>query len=316
MADPNSSKLPSVETFDPRNMPSQVGSPSRAYSTPNPMPDPPMYETVHRPPPPTSPSTIPQSEPDHDHDHDHDTRTININIQINIPGSIRLPCFRRRCRHRHREDGRGLGFHGSEIPIEEKRRRFLAFLILLFYISFIVCGAVAWHIKNHHGVYTVSVVPCVIATFSPLLDLFVLWATTYVIRRYRNDDKPSARYAFLFLLNILLLALHISILIVAIVYENTSYRNSWSYYGHQWQPVIGDLLIYNNSTLISFKLITFLIILKSAGLRNTFGQSVRRIPSAIGEEFRYQVLTQDVDDDAEAIRGATATADRGRVYLD
>lgn len=233
--------------------------------------------------------------------------TINIHIQINVPKSLALPCFRRSW---YRESCRGGCGHGTgACGCERLKWRLLGFILTLFYISFIVGGAVAWHLRNDYGLYTLgSRAPLVLATFSPLLDAFVTVSSILVIRRHTDSDKPGARYAVLFFLNFVLFVLHLVVLGIA-----GSYLNAYVGWGQPQQEEMRDtcaaLVMYSTSTMILFKLLLAAAVIRKASLRRTFKNSVARIPLAIGEEYRYQTLTSDVDADARQIESARSSAD-------
>ncbi|EPS44056.1 hypothetical protein H072_1946 [Dactylellina haptotyla CBS 200.50] len=327
MADPSMNKPPIVESvvspeLDSRSMnvtPAPTESPIMSPARPGPSNLPEYQRTVHRPPP----STI-SSDPS---DPDDDYKTININITIKIPSSFRFPCFRR-CKRRGRDgappqprDFRSLR-EGDGIPPAEKKRRALAVLITLFYISFIVCGAVSWGLKNRHGVWEIPHAPLIIETFIPILDFFVLLSTIFVIKRHREEDKPSVRYVILILLNLGLFILHLVIMILAVIWHVKG--GSGYYRGYYWMWVhegklrtICALILYSTVTMMVFKIIALLAIIRVRSLRGKFTRSVTRIPEAIAAEYGYQRLTHDVDDDAPHIDNVRNPAEqRGRVFLD
>ncbi|KAK6340617.1 hypothetical protein TWF696_008942 [Orbilia brochopaga] len=236
--------------------------------------------------------------------------TINIHIQINVPKSLALPCFRRswykQC--------------GTERCVPERRRgHFLAAILGVFYISFLICGAVAWSLRNEYDLYSLgSHAPLVIATFSPLLDCFVMVSSILVIRRHSDGDKPSARYAVLFLMNFALFILHLVILIIAARWL-TGWQNAWYYYNQvEKSKTVAGLILYSMSTMIFFKLVLALVIITKAGLRRILSSSVARIPLAVYEEYRYQTLTRDLDADARQIESARPSVESeqaGQIYL-
>ncbi|KAJ6262554.1 hypothetical protein Dda_3365 [Drechslerella dactyloides] len=233
--------------------------------------------------------------------------TINIHIQINVPKSLALPCFRRSW---YRERCRARCGHGTDAS-GRRRWRFLGFILTVFYISFIVCGAVAWHLRNDYDLYTLgSRAPLVLATFSPLLDAFVTVSSILVIRRHTDNDKPGARYAILFFLNFALFVLHVVILGIAGSYLNTSLYGWGQYQREEMRDTCAALVMYSTSTMILFKLLLAGAVIGKASLRRTFKNSVARIPLAIGEEYRYQTLTHDVDADARQIESARSSVDR------
>ncbi|KAF3906077.1 hypothetical protein ABW21_db0208027 [Orbilia brochopaga] len=237
---------------------------------------------------------------------DDELNTINIHIQINVPKSLALPCFRRswynECRARC----------GSRIR-ERRPHKFLGFVLGIFYISFVVCGAVAWHLRNRYTLYMLgSVAPEVIATFSPFFDLFVNVSTILVIRRHSGEDKPSARYAVLFLANFVLFVLHLVLLIIAASWQADSNYSWWYYEQFQKRKVVVGLMLYSMTTLVFFKVLLALAVITKSSLRRVFSNSVARIPLAIGEEYRYQTLTRGVDADACQIESARSSVESGR----
>ncbi|KAK6544133.1 hypothetical protein TWF694_000841 [Orbilia ellipsospora] len=327
MADPSIKKTPIVETgsspaVDPRAIMTPVYStPAQSVAGREPAP-PPMYApgTVHRPPPSISPSDHGNpSEPDDDY------KTININITIKVPSSFHFPCWRR-CKRRHQDPPPPShsiqGIHARDgIPRAEKRRRFLAVVVAIFYLSFIICGAVAWGIKDRAGIWTIPQAPLILETFAPFLDVFVLYSTIIAIKRHQENDKPGFRWFILLVLNVGLFVLHLVVLIFAAIWaENAENYLYWR--GRYWHMnhnkiAVAGLMLYNTSTLILIKFILFIAIMRKRSLRQKFSQSVTSIPEFIGQEYRYHSLTGDVDDDATGIENARNPTDqRGRVYLD
>ncbi|KAF3911737.1 hypothetical protein AA313_de0205334 [Arthrobotrys entomopaga] len=326
MADSSIRKTPIVETgSSPTTDPRAIMTP--VYSTPaqsvvdrDPAP-PPMYApgTVHRPPPSISPSdrTGP-SEPDDDY------KTININISIKVPSSFHFPCWRR-CKHRHQDPppphSSIQGYHArSDIPRAEKKRRFLAVVVAIFYISFIICAAVAWSVRNDAGVWSVPEAALALETFAPILDIFVLYSTIIVIKRHQESDKPGFRYFLLLVLNFGLFVLHLVILILAAIWADAAnngmdYGRSYNWHMNRNKESVAALILYNTSTLILIKFILFIAVLRKRALRQKFGQSVTNVSAFIGQEYRYHSLTGDVDEDATRIDSARNSTDQGRVYL-
>lgn len=298
MADPiASSSSPPVYV---ESTPASIATPESRNVTPPPVKSPgPLYNTIRRPPP----DSITPSEPDND----DELRTININITINIPSSLKFPAFRRRCWDRK--------LKAAQTPKDVKKRRFLAFIIAIFYISFIVCGSVAWHLKNDSYVWQIPHAPLIIETFAPLLDLFATVATIFVIKRHNEGDKPAFRYAILFLVNFLLFVLHLTIMILAAVWIDKYDNNYWTYYSGQKTKDIAGLMLYNTVTMIVIKIVLLLAVIRQRSLRKKFGQSVVAVPAMIGQEYRYQALTQDVDQDASRIESARNSTEQGRIYL-
>jgi len=200
--------------------------------------------------------------------------------------------------------------------VEEKRRRFLAFVIVIFYISFIVCGAVAWHLKNYFWSYpSGSVVPAIIETFVPFFDFFVLVSSIFLIRRHREGDKPSFRYGILFVLNVALFILHLVIMIIMAVWigRRSSYNH---YYWSARGPNVAGLILYSSATMVLFKILLLIAALRSRSLRITMTEGMGRIPTVItGQDYRYDQLTRDVDEDAAGVDSVRNSRDEGRVYL-
>jgi len=231
-----------------------------------------------------------------------DVKTININIQINLPSGFQLPRFRRRCQGNSRDNG----------PCR-RRRPFPGFLLLLiFHISFVICGAISWDIYNQSSL-GLSSVPMVLATIAPIIDFFVTVSTVLVVRRHAEDDKPKFRYVLLLLINILFFILFLVLLIVVAVWADDG---GWMFYysGQSFKSICG-LVLYIMSTEILIKLILALFVIKSRSLRHKFAESVKQASSMIGKEYRYQALTRDVDQDASTVESAGPSTEQGRIYL-
>lgn len=296
MSAPAYTKLPTEEPGSP----SGVATPQSPAYTEAPAAHtvlPPSYPTAHRPPPAASLSTT-----DNDDD-DDEVKTININIVIKIPKSIQFPCFRRRC---GRRDGAFATRDG--IPREEKKRRFFVVMMALFYLSFVICSAVAWGLKRH--IWEYSPVPLAIITFSPFIDFFIVGATILRVRRISQGQKPGFGFAFLIMTNITLFLLHLIIMIIAAGPWTHTYGYGW-YYGGRMRAIVG-LALYSVSGMTAIKLILALWVIRR---RTMVVGGLRENIRAFREEFRQAMDGVDGADVSQAEEGDARRSQEGRVYL-
>ncbi|KAK6348577.1 hypothetical protein TWF718_006365 [Orbilia javanica] len=280
MAAPQYSRVPTEEPSSPARIPtpdSTVYVESPQSSAPAPLSTipilPPSYPTVHRPPPSITTTT---NEGDGD---DDDVRTININITIKIPKSFDFPCFRRR---RCRRDPTSFAARDSyEIPREEKKRRFIAVLIVFSYFTFLLCGAIAWGIYDSLNVWEYSHVPLALTTFTAPIEFFVVAATILLVRRFNEQKRPGFRFAILALINITMFILHVAIIIIAAGPWTHTFGYGW-HYGGKLKAIVG-LTLYSVSGMTAVKLILGMWIFKR--LASTDGR-LKRSLRAFREEIR------------------------------
>jgi hypothetical protein len=213
----------------------------------------------------------------------------NIHITINIPD---FRCFRRRCA---RENA-----HSPQRP----RTYFLAAILFILYLSFIVGGAVSWDLRNKYDFYRIPEALLVLSTFSPLIDVFAVVSAIRLINM--REGKPNWRYSFVLLINFLLLLLQIIILVFAACWtSNNYYSYSWNWRCKK-RAIVG-LTLYSMATMILIKLFLGLKIMTNKTLFQTFKDSTRQLTC----EYEYR----DIDDDANNVETPRPSTEEGRIYL-
>jgi len=219
-------------------------------------------------------------------------KSIRINIHIEYPEDI-FPKFRNRKFH--------FGCRNSN-----KKRRFhplLKLIIALFYISFIVCGAVSWHLKNRWSVRCIPVAVLVIMTFIPFFDLFGNIAILRLIKKHQENPKqpklgPLALIVLQF--NTVLLIAHIVFMTLAITWMPDQYY--WQYwYTKEYKKAIIGMTMHSTISMILFKVILALRLaywLKHPHKKNPSG---------------YEELAQDAGEQSEDEQTPRNSNDRVRL---
>ncbi|KAK6519894.1 hypothetical protein TWF506_000189 [Arthrobotrys conoides] len=281
MAAPAYSRVPSEEPMSPARI-STPDSPVYITSPKASAPScavpilPPTYPTVHRPPPTASICTTNEGNGD-----DDDVKTISINITIKVPKSFNFPCFRQR---RCRRDPACTTCDGYEIPREEKKRRFIAVLMVFAYFTFLLCGAIAWGIYDHLNIWQYSHVPLAITTFTAPIDFFIVASTILFVRRLNEQKRPGFRFAILAILNSTLFILHLVVLIIAAGPWTHTFGYGW-HYGGKLKAIVG-LTLYSVSGMIAVKLLLVIWTIKRLAKKDGSLKSQLR---AFREEIRQCV---------------------------
>lgn len=304
MAAPAYSKVPTEEPSSPARIltpdfPVNIESP-RPSTPPSIIPVlPPSYPTVHRPPPTAFIGTTNEGDGDSD-----DVRTININMTIKIPKSFDFPCFRRR---RCRRDPAFATRDGYEIPREEKKRRFIAIMMVFAYFTFLLCGAVAWGIHDSLNVWEYSHLPLALTTFTAPIEFFVVGATILLVRRFNEQKRPGFKFAILAIINATMFILHVIIIIIASGPWTHTFGYGW-HYGGKLRAIVG-LTLYSVSGMTAVKLLlgiwTFKRLAKKDG-------TLKRHLRAFREEIRQYV---DGEEPSRVEEGDARRSQEGGVFL-
>jgi len=218
-------------------------------------------------------------------------KQIKINITIDYPENFfRFRSGRGACKRACR------GMRSGKERAHRRGRAMVFLFFLMLYVSFIICGAVAWRIRQDNHLHYIKLPLLIIATFSPITD-FIGNALIFRVMKREIDPKRPFPHAFALVANVLLLILHFVIFVFALTWTSRDNYYYYGYHGRQYSrsPVIG-LVLYSMITMIVIKLILAVLVF----LRPKIFDRINCIKHSIRWSGPgYEEVNQDEDKDGK-----------------